>query len=212
MALNAFLTLKIGGQQVLGSSRFKKREGFILVNGMYHEVRSARNEAGHPTGAPKHRSLVVIKDIDVASPILAHAMSINASCSNFVLEFSRYPPSGGGEEFHYSIGLEGAKISSIRSVMPNLRSQGLELIPEYEEVAFTYSTISWNWLGKGEVGTEAYTEQECDFSEDRPSWTDTLDLKLREHAKQIGITAGQAAKNAIKEAMKEATGGGDPGK
>ena len=44
MALTAYLTLQLGGQKVQGSSRFKTREGQILVIGMSHEIVSHGHE------------------------------------------------------------------------------------------------------------------------------------------------------------------------
>ena len=54
------------------------------------------------------------KDIDIASAILHQAFRDNLAFDQFVLEFTRFPPAGGGQEIHATIGLTKPRIASIR--------------------------------------------------------------------------------------------------
>lgn len=205
MALTAYLTLKIGGQLVQGSSRFKDREGQILVIGLSHEVTSDRDDAGLPSGKPKHRSMVVQKDIDRSSPILYQALIDNVPFDTCQVEFTRFSPVGGGQEIHAKIVLTGARISSIRGVMPNAAKPENGAIPEYEEVTLAYRSIEWNWLGKDVDDSDtSYQEGDCDFSADSPSWIDHFQKLFTKAMEVAGGAAGKAAAKALDGAVKGA--------
>ena len=207
MALTAYLTLKKGGQLVQGSSRFKDRVGQILVIGLSHEVTSDRDADGKPTGKPKHRSMVIQKDIDRSSPILYQALIDNVPFDDCEVEFTRFPPGGGPQEIHARIELTGARISSIRAVMPNAMKPENGPIPEYEEVTFAYQTIEWKWLGKDVDDSDTfYEEKDCDFSADTPSWVDHFQALVTKALEKAGGAAGKAAAKALDEAVKGAIG------
>jgi type VI secretion system secreted protein Hcp len=205
MALTGYLTLKKGGAAVEGSSRFKNREGQILVVGMSHEVTSERSTAGHPTGARKHRSLVVQKDIDRSSPILWQAFADNVEFDFCFLEFTRFPPGGGQQEIHASINLKGARIVAIQSVMPNARVADNAAIPEYESIHFAYEMISWNWLGKDVDDSDAqFLENDCDFSRCEPTWIEALETRMQKVLQERAAAGGKVAVDALKAAFESA--------
>lgn len=195
MALNAFLALsgsKTGA--IKGSARQKTREGKITVVGYEHFIESARDpKNGAPTDTRHHHALVVTKEIDLASPMLHKAHAANDTMSDFDLQFFRMPPTGGQEENHYTIKLNGAKIAWIRSVMRNNKSQENSLIPELEEVAFTYEQIAWGW--KAAEGNSTGSDQGGDFRNDDEA------TKVKEWltgaAKDIGAKVGEAVKDAM---------------
>jgi len=205
MALTAYLTLKIGGQTVTGSSRFKTRDGQILVTGMSHEVGCDRDGNGIPTKNRKHRPLVIQKDIDRSSPILWQAFRDNVTFDFGFLEFTRFPPNGGQQEIHASINFSKARIVSIRGVMPNAKEPANDPLVEYEEVAFCYDAIDWRWTGKDVDGGDTNsTEADCDFSGYEPSWAEALDARIEKALADGAGKAGLAAVAALKQAMLEA--------
>ncbi len=200
MALTAYLVLKVGGELVKGSSRFKDREGQILVIGLSHEVGSERDPSGQPTGKPKHRSMVIQKDIDRSSPLLHQAFATNVNFSACEIEFTRFSPTGGGQEIHAKIEMKEARITSIRSVMPNAMKPENAAIPEYEEVTIAYRDIEWKWLGKDVDDSDTnYEEKDADFSQDAPSWVEALQAKVVKAMEGSGKTAGTAAAKALKD-------------
>lgn len=197
MTLPAFLRLKVGGTQVPGSSRFKDREGQIVVFGLRHEVTTDRGPDGHPAGSPKHRSFVLVKDIDRASAHLQRAFADNVVFSEFLLELQRMPPVGGPQESYVMIGLTKPRITGIRAIMPNLRTPENAPLPEREEIAFSYEQISWKYWGKGdgsESGDSDFTEIDADFASDGPSSLAKLEAKLQEKGTELAQSAGEAAK------------------
>lgn len=209
MTLPAFLRLKVGGTQVTGSSRFKDREGQILVFGLQHEIASDRGPDGHPAGGPKHRSFVITKDIDRASPNLYRAFEDNVAFSEFLLELQRMPPVGGPQESYVMIGLTNARITSIRAIMPNLRQPENQPLPEREEIAFSYEQISWKYWGKGdgsESGDSDFTETDASFEKDGPSSLAKLEAKLQAKATALAQTAGEAAKEWLKKLLEQDLG------
>lgn len=205
MALTAYLTLQLGGQKVQGSSRFKTREGQILVIGMSHEIGNDRNANGIPTDDRKHRPLVIQKDIDRSSPILWQAFRDNVTFNFGFLEFTRFPPNGGQQEIHASVNFSNARIVSMRGVMPNARVAENEPVPEYEEIAFCYDSIDWRWTGKDVDGGDTnHTEADCDFSAYEPSWAEALDARIEKSLTENAGKAGLAAVEALKKALQEA--------
>ncbi|MCU0866762.1 MAG: type VI secretion system tube protein Hcp [Planctomycetes bacterium] len=203
MALTAYLTLQIGGAKVTGSSLFRGREGQILVIGMSHEVGSDVDANGLPTGGRKHRALVVQKDLDRSSPILWQAFRDNVMFDYGFLEFTRFPPNGGQQEIHATINFKNARIVSIRSVMPNARIGDNSAIPEYEEIAFAYEVINWEWLGKDIDGANTgFTQTGCDFGDYEGHWSDALDARLEKGLAEGAQSAGLAAVEALKKVLR----------
>lgn len=222
MAQEAFLVL--AGEksaEIKGTALQKTRENQITVVAFEHKVAAERIAAGGllekgkpgtPSPKRRHHSIVVTKEFDHASPLLHKAHTANEGFKTWELHCWHTPPAGGGprgvrEENHYTIRLSGARIASLRTVMPNARKQENFSVPEYEEVEFTYDQIAWNWLGKGGPGNSIYTDEEVDFSEDKPSWVDTLEARMKAKMADIGKSAATAAKEAIAQAF--AKGGGE---
>lgn len=206
MTLPAYLKLKVGSAPVPGSSRAQGREGQIVVFGLMHEVTTDRGPNGHPTGSPKHRSLVLTKDIDRASAHLQRAFADNVPFSEFLLELQRMPPVGGPQESYATIALTNARITSIRGIMPNLRTPENAPLPEREEVAFSYEQIAWQYRGKGDgsdSGDSNFTATEVDFGDDGPSSLADLEEKLREKASDLARTAGEAAKDWLRKFLEK---------
>jgi type VI secretion system secreted protein Hcp len=151
MALNAYLRLK--GQktgEIAGSVTQKGREGRILVIAVTHEIVSPRDPAsGMATGKRQHKPLVITKELDKSSPLLHAALAGNERMASFTLDFFSPRAQGaaatGVEVNDYTITLANATIASIHMVMPNTRDPELMKRATYEEIAFTYQTITWTW-------------------------------------------------------------------
>lgn len=202
MALTAYLTLQIGSTKVVGSSRFKSREGQIIVTGMSHEIRSPLGANGVPETGRRHRALVIQKDVDRSSPTLWQAFRDNLEFKFGFLEFTRFPPNGGEQEIHASINFGNARIVSIRGVMPSTIVKENSEYPEYEEVAFAYETLNWTWSGKDiDSSKSEFTESDCDFSADSPSWIEAVEARIEKSIVDGGLLAGGAAIKAFKSAF-----------
>jgi type VI secretion system secreted protein Hcp len=156
MALNAYLSLK-GQKQgnINGSVTQKGRENKIAVIAVSHEIISPRDAAsGLPTGKRMHKPFVITKEVDKASPLLYNALVNNENITAWELQFWRPAvaaagPGGGMEEQYYTVKLTNANIASIDMRMLNTRDPNLAKFAEYEEIAFTYQKIEWDWVNGG---------------------------------------------------------------
>jgi type VI secretion system Hcp family effector len=225
MPLHAFLDLrgKKSGE-IKGSARQKTRKGKIAVIAYTHDIHAKRWEdtlgerTGQPNGDRMHGRLVVTKELDHATPKLHKAMAESDLFERFELHCWRVPPAGGGpngvtEENHWTVHLHGARIAAIRTVMPYARLAANQMIPEYEEVEFTYERIGLQWSAltgrDGEVGQAESGVFEASFAD-----TDDLDQlgaivsavgkKVGESvAKDVAEAIQAAAKDYVKDALKD---------
>lgn len=149
MPLDAFLELN----GITGSARQKGREGHITVRGYRHTVGAVTDAKGVPTKEARPGYLVVQKDLDIASPKLFAALHENTKISTATLRFWRMPPGGGNEENYYSISLTGVRIVSISGSMPYNREQDNSLLPEVEEIAFSFDTVGYAFASGGQEGS-----------------------------------------------------------
>ena len=159
MALNAYLKLK--GQrsgQITGSITQKGREGKIGVIAVSHDIISPRDAAsGLPTGKRMHKPFVITKELDKSTPLLYSILVTNENISEWELQFFQ-PSKSGVETNHYTVKLTNANIASIDFRMANNKHPDLMKFAEYEEVAFTYQKIEWNW---NEGGITAHDDWEA---------------------------------------------------
>jgi len=146
MALNAYLSL-VGSRQgpIRGSVTQKGRENKILVFAVNHEIVCPRDPAsGLPTGKRVHKPLMLLKELDRATPLLQSVLCNNENIASAELQFWQPSPTG-VERQHYTVRLTNANISAIHFKMPNNRSPKLAQRTEYEEVYLTYQRIEWTW-------------------------------------------------------------------
>ncbi|MBK9386309.1 MAG: type VI secretion system tube protein Hcp [Planctomycetes bacterium] len=217
MPLHAFLDLrgkKTG--EIKGSARQKTRKGKISVIAYTHTIQSKRWEgtpgerSGQPNGDLVHGRLVITKELDHATPKLRKAMAEGDSFDRFELHCWRVPPAGGGpngvtEENHWTVHLHGARIAAIRTVMPYARAAANQMIPEYEEVEFSYERIGTNWSAL--TGTNAEVGQ-ADSGVFEASFSDTDDLDqlgaiLSSVGKKVGESVAKDVAGAIQAAAKD---------
>lgn len=148
-ALNAYLTIK--GQKsgtIKGSVTQKGRENSILVFAYEHELKVPVDaKSGAATGKPQHGLLKITKEFDKSSPLLLSAWATNETLTEFTLKFWEPAKTGaagaGAEVQHFTVKLTGARIVSIKSVLPNTKDAELVKLPITEEVSFTYQKMEW---------------------------------------------------------------------
>lgn len=129
----------------IGAFAKETHEDEVLVLGFDHDVKVPTDDrTGERTGNPRHSRLLIRKLIDKSSPLLWGALAQNSSMT-VTIEFYRGADSGsGGDPVHYfTIELEGAKINSMNNVSPDIMNPNNDVYMAYEEVGFTYNSISW---------------------------------------------------------------------
>ena len=150
---NAYLTLSGQKQgQIKGSVIQKGREGAIAVYKLHHQVLSPRDGAtGAATGKRIHKPLVIIKEIDIASPKLLNALLTNEIIKQVIINFFQAVGRGarggaGAEVNYYRITLTNAVITDISQDLPDILNPVENKFPFLERVEFVYQKIEWNWL------------------------------------------------------------------
>jgi type VI secretion system secreted protein Hcp len=147
MVLNALL--KLSGQiqgQIQGPVNLRGREGSIWVYSYNNEIISPRDpESGLPSGIRGHKSVVITKEIDKASPLLWKAFVKNETLTTWELRFWE----ASTEKQIYTISLTNATIASIREIMTGNEGPSSAKRSLYEEISFTYEKITWMWIEGG---------------------------------------------------------------
>ena len=155
MALNAFLSLKGQVQgEIKGSVTQKGRENKILVIAASHDIISPRDPAsGQASGKVQHKPFVITKELDRSSPLLYQMLVTNEKITDWKLQFwaaNRTARTGAGtERQHYSVTLKSASITGINFRMLNTKDPELSRFAEYEEISFSYESITWTWEDGG---------------------------------------------------------------
>lgn len=133
-------------QESIGAFFKSGHEDEIFVTGFEHKVSVPTDRlTGQVTGNRKHEYLQIRKLIDKSSPLLFQCLAEPKSL-NATLHFYRSADTGSdGQPVHYyTIELEGAKVVNIITVSPDFLDPANDSISAYEEVRFTYSSITWN--------------------------------------------------------------------
>jgi len=171
MALNSYLSLTGKKQGLIkGSVTQKGREGKIMVIAAEHEVKCPRDAAtGLAAGKRVHAPFVITKEIDASSISLYAALVGNETLSAWELQFWAAAASSGAEVMRYVVRLTNASISDIRFHMPNNKSPELARLAEYEEVAFTYEKIEWNWVLGGMKASDDWASLRAAPSKRKPA-------------------------------------------
>lgn len=150
MALNAYMKLTGETQgDINGSVTQSGREDSIMIVGFDHKISSPRDAAsGLPTGKRQHGAITITKEIDKATPLLMSVLVNNENITKFEIRFWE-PSITGSEVQFYTIELEQASISEIRSEMLNNKySENMQHKPR-EHVSFCYQKIIWTFEDGG---------------------------------------------------------------
>lgn len=153
-ALNAYLKLR--GQktgEVKGGVIQKGREGLIEIIAAEHTVRADGR------GGRSHGVYTVTKQIDKSTPIFYRAFA-QGETLDFELQYyspNRLGTAGGTgvETMVYTVKLTNARITQINNKMLNNKNPDLMRYETFEEVSFTYDTITWTWVDGGVTTTDS---------------------------------------------------------
>lgn len=160
--LNAYMKITGAKQGAFkGSVTQKGREGMIMVIASDHSVATPMDAAsGMATGKRQHKPFTITKELDKSSVQLRNALLNNETLGDVVVQYfqpSRLGASGAGAETQYfTITLKNARVTSIHEVMANNRDATQMKLAAYEEVAFTYESITWTWTDGGMTATDSW--------------------------------------------------------
>lgn len=138
--------------EIKGGVTQRGRENSIGVIAVEHEVKV--DGSGR-----RHSVFTLTKEVDRSSPTLYSLLANNENLPNAEIRF--WTPqisaaTGTGTELqYYTIVLSNARITDIKFRMANIRNPDLQKYREYEEVSFTYETITWLWTDGGIKSSDA---------------------------------------------------------
>lgn len=165
MALNAYLTL--AGQktgEIQGSVTQKGREGKIMVIAATHDIVTPRDPAsGLPTGKRMHKPFVITKEVDRASVALHQLQRDNENLRQWELDFwtpqIRAATGVGAEVQYFTITLTNASVAEVTMQMPNNKHPDLMKLNTFEDVAFSYESITWTWNDGGITTSDDWAQR-----------------------------------------------------
>ncbi len=116
----------------------------ILVYGIKHDVTIPRdNLTGLPTGQRVHSPFVITKSVDKASPNLYKLCTTGEHC-DVEVDYYRIKEDG-TEEKYYTVKLADAIVVAMNHWKLNVLNPDNKPFEDSEDVAFTYSKITWNF-------------------------------------------------------------------
>ena len=129
-------------------------ENEILVEAFGHELMVPTDvQSGQPTGQRMHKPMTITKVFDKSSPLLYVALSTGEKLTKCLLKFYRTSTSG-TQEHYFTVELEDAIITNIRSYMPNCQDPSQAHFTHLEDVSFTYRKIIWTHEVAGTSGED----------------------------------------------------------
>ena len=149
MALDAYLRLVGANQgQIHGDVRRPSREGTIAITSYTHAMGTAETDGSQ---LPSHTPVVLTKDVDRTSPLLAIAYATQEPLTTFTIQFVRLSQ-WGQEEHVYTVDLHDARIRELRQVLPDTRSPDAAGTRLHEVLTCSYASIELRWeLDRGET-------------------------------------------------------------
>lgn len=121
----------------------------IMVLAYSHNMITG-NDGGLSSSRGKHLPIMITKNIDKSSPLLASALHEREEIE-CTIHFYRTSPAGGRDKY-YSIRLTGAKITHLNLQVPHAIHMN-DAQPQ-EMVSIRYRDISWTHV---QAGTSAYS-------------------------------------------------------
>ncbi|MDK2921475.1 MAG: type secretion system secreted protein Hcp [Desulfonauticus sp.] len=145
MAMTGYLTLEGKNQgKIEGDCTQKGREKTLLVYAIKHGVEIPRDSlSGLPTGQRVHKPFIITKHVDPSSPLLYQACTSGEQMKTWQLDYYRINDKG-QEELYFQVKLENAIVVAIEHYKPNTLDATQKALPDLEDVAFTYSKITWS--------------------------------------------------------------------
>jgi type VI secretion system secreted protein Hcp len=126
-------------------------KGMLERVGASVEIKPA---SGSAAGPRQHGLVTITKELDKSTPLLYKALGTGETLTEWELRCWKPSLSGGGEQQHYTVRLTNARVAGIRQRMPNTRDPKLARYETFEEVSFSYETITWIWNDGGITHTE----------------------------------------------------------
>ncbi len=153
----------------IGTLSREDREDFIQIQEFRHNIAVPTDpQSGQPVGPRIHDELTIVKLQDMSTPLLYQALNTGERITEATIEWYRINAAG-EEEHYFSTTIENARITRIRSFMPEIigpaKTAGegqMANTPRtnMEEVTFRYRKISWTHEISGTEGEDDWDVEE----------------------------------------------------
>ena len=137
-----------GGSESIGNLTKSGHEDEILVWSWNSGVEQPTDKAsGGASGTRVHDAVKITKMFDKASPLLYLALCTGEKLPKVEVKF--YRVEGATETHYFTITLEDATVTEIKSWMPNFQDKTQAHLQQMEDISFRYTKIIWeNIAGK----------------------------------------------------------------
>ncbi len=148
------------GAQIQGSVRMTDdRMGSIEVIELNHVIAIPTDKhSGALTGMRRHDALCLKKAVDRSSVDLFQAVTTGRNLKEVVLRFYEINREGIEQEY-YCIVYEDVKVTSFKTVLPNVKDPMSDRFPHLEEVEFRYKRMTVNFTNGNLTHTDAWEER-----------------------------------------------------
>lgn len=126
----------------VGNNWQEGHEDEAIVQSFEHDISLPRDpQTGQPTGQRVHKPFKVVKVFDKSSPLLFNALTSGEKLPKVELKYYRTSEQG-QQEHYFTITMEDAIITDIRTWMPHAQDPREAHLTHVEEVEFTYRKIT----------------------------------------------------------------------
>ncbi len=148
------------GAQVKGSVVMSDdRNGSIEIIELNHLIAIPTDKhSGALTGMRRHDALCLKKSVDRSSVDLFQAVTTGRNLKEVVLRFYDISREGVEQEY-YRITYEDVKVTSFKTVLPNIKDPSSERYPHLEEVEFRYKRMTTNFTHGNLTHSDAWEDR-----------------------------------------------------
>lgn len=140
------------GNSIKGGATVQGREHSIEAIAVHHEVFMPTDKnTGGLTGVRIHSALTYTAPIDQSVPILLDACSHGKTLQQAKFSFYRIDQQGSESEY-YHIALQNARVSSVKTLVDDIKEAHNERKQHRVEVALRYEKITWHF-NEGNIQT-----------------------------------------------------------
>lgn len=140
---------------IKGSNEKGGREDSSLVVELNHKVSIPHDEQrGKYSGLRTHGAVMLIKELDLASPLLYDACCRGQTLDELYIQWYRITPAG-QEEVYFTTRLKNVKVVSVESVLPNTKDRREEKKMHLEKLELLYQHITWEHVD-GTIADDSY--------------------------------------------------------
>ena len=144
--------------EIEGGCTVDEYVGQMQVRAIEHHISVPTDEStGMHTGKRVHAPMIILKDMDSASPVLYKAMTTHEELE-VTLYWYRHEPGSGGEEHYFTTTLKRATLVSIGASMKNQYVRENQSEPHMEELRFAYHTIVWDYVPTGLEAQDSHSQ------------------------------------------------------